>query len=82
MICMTVPLNNYATDYSFRIEKTKNKKNYCSRLYEEERKNFFNKLNTSFVSDNRFLCEGNHSGNIKLVEDINFYKMKLKLQKN
>ena len=28
-------------------------KNYCSRLYKKERKNFFNNLNPKFVSDNK-----------------------------
>ena len=64
------------------LRKQKTKKTIVPDSTKKREKNFFNKLNTSFVSDNRFLCEGNHSGNIKLVEDINFYKMKLKLQKN
>ena len=31
----------------------KKQKNYCSGLYKKEKKNFFNKLKTSFVSDNK-----------------------------
>ena len=63
------------TDHSLR--NYKKQKNYCSRLYKKERKNFFNKLNTSFVSDNKlfwktvkpfFSNNGSHQGNIKLVE--------------
>ena len=63
------------TDHSLR--NYKKQKNYCSRLYKKERKNFFNKLNTSFVSDNNlffktvkpfFSNNGSHRGNIKLVE--------------
>ena len=63
------------TDHSFR--NYKRLKNYCSRLYKKERKNFFNKLNTSFVSDNKlfwktvkpfFSNNGSHRGNIKLAE--------------
>ena len=63
------------TDHSLR--NYKKQKNYCSRLYTKERKNFFNKLNTSFVSDNKlfwktvkpfFSNNGSHRGNIKLVE--------------
>ena len=46
-------------------------------LYKKERKNFFNKLNTSFVLDNElfwktvkpfFSNNGSHRVNIKLVE--------------
>ena len=63
------------TDHSVRI--CKKPKNYCSRLYKTERKNVFNKLNTSFVSDNKsfwktvkpfFFNKGSHRGNIRLVE--------------
>ena len=54
----------------------KNRKNYCSRLYKKERKNFFNKLNSSFVSEKLFWKtvkpffsnNGSHRVNIKLVE--------------
>ena len=62
-------------DHSLRDYKKQ--KNYCCRLYKKERKNFFNKLNTSFVSDNKlfwktvkpfFSDKGSHRGNIKLVE--------------
>ena len=63
------------TDYSLR--NYKKQKNYCSRLYKKERKNFFNELNTSFLSDNKLFWKnvkpfssnnGNHRGNIKLIE--------------
>ena len=59
------------------LKKLQKQKNYCSRLDKKERKNFFNKLNTSFVSDNKlfwktikasFSNNGSHRGNIKLVE--------------
>ena len=62
-------------DNSLRNYKKQN--NYCSTLYKKERRNFFNKLNTSFVSDNKlfwktvkpfFSYNGSHQGNIKLVE--------------
>ena len=33
----------------------KKQKNYCVRLYKEERKKFFNKINPSFVKDNNLL---------------------------
>ena len=46
-------------------ELTKNKKNYCSRLYKMERKKFFNNLNPSFVIDNK-IKSLNHSNTIKL----------------
>ena len=42
-------LSRKFTDHSLRNYKKQN----CSRLYEKERKNFFNKLNTSSVSDNK-----------------------------
>ena len=57
-----------------KFQKTKS---YCSRLYKRVRKDFFNKLNTSFVSDNKLFCKtvkpyfsakGSHRGNIKLVK--------------
>ena len=63
------------TDHSLR--NYKKQKNYCSRLYKKERKNFFNKLSTSFVSDNKlfwktvkpfFSNNGSHRGNTKLLE--------------
>ena len=63
------------TDHSLR--NYKRQKSYCSKLYKNERKNFFNNLNTSFVSDNELFCKtvkpffsnkGSHRGNIKLVE--------------
>ena len=55
----------------------KKQNNYCSRLYKKERKNFFNKLNPSFVNDNKlfwktikpfFSNKGSSGSNIKLVE--------------
>ena len=58
-------------------EITKNKKKYCNRLYKRKRKNIFNKLNTSFVSNNKlfwktvkpFFCnKGSHRSNITLVK--------------
>ena len=63
------------TDPSLR--NYKKQKNHCSRMYKKERKNLFNELNTSFVSDNKlfwktvklfFSNNGNHQGNVKLVE--------------
>ena len=63
------------TDPSLR--NYKKQKNHCSRMYKKERKNLFNELNTSFVSDNKlfwktvkpfFSNNGNHRGNVKLVE--------------
>ena len=62
---------------SHSLRNYKKQKIYCSRLYKKERKNFFNKLNTSFVSDNKlfwktvklfFSNKGSQRGNIKLVE--------------
>ena len=62
-------------DHSLR--NYKKEKNYCSRLYKKERKNFFNKLNISFVLGNKlfwktvkpfFSNNGSHRGNVKLVE--------------
>ena len=59
------------------LKKLQKQKNYCSRLDKKERKNFFNKLNTSFVSDNKLFWKnvkffyshnGSHRVNIKLVE--------------
>ena len=59
------------------LRNYKKQKIYCSQLYKKERKNFFNKLNTSFVSDNKlfwktvkffFSNKGSQRGNIKLVE--------------
>ena len=60
-----------------KITNNKKQKNYSSTLYKKEKKNFFNKLNTSFVSDNKlvwktikpfFSNKGSHRGNTKLVE--------------
>ena len=39
------------TDHSLKAHKKQ--KNYCSRLYKKERKNFFSSLNPSFVKDNK-----------------------------
>ena len=36
--------------FTKNLQKTKN---YCSRLYKKERKEFFNNLNPSFVKDNK-----------------------------
>ena len=63
------------TDHSLRAYKKQ--KNYCSRLYKKERKQFFNGQNPSFVTDNKlfwktvkqfFSDQGNYGANIKLVE--------------
>ena len=60
------------------LERYKKQKNYCSRLYKKERKNFFNSLNTSFVNDNKlfwktvkpfFSNKGSFGNKIKLVEN-------------
>ena len=54
------------------------KKNYCSRLYKKERKEFFNNLNPSFVKDNNifwktikpfFSDKTNLRSQIKLTEN-------------
>ena len=37
-----------------KFKAYKKQKNFCSRLYKKERKRFFNNLNTSFVTDNKF----------------------------
>ena len=51
----------------------KKQKNYCSRLYKNERKRFFNELNPSFVTNNKlfwktvkpfFSDKGNYGANI------------------
>ena len=64
------------TDQYLRVYKKQ--KNYCSRLYKKERKKFFNRLNPSFVTDNKlfwktikpfFSDKGNYGDNIKLVEE-------------
>ena len=63
------------TDHSLR--NYKKQRNYYSRIYKKERKNFLNKLNTSFVPDNKLFWKtvkpfssnkGSHQGNTKLVE--------------
>ena len=63
------------TDHSLKAYKKQ--KNYCSRLYKKERKNFFSSLNPSFVKDNKlfwktmepfFRNKGNLRTKIKLVE--------------
>ena len=55
----------------------KKQKNFCSRLYKKERKQFFNNLNPSFVNDNKlfwkttkpfFSRKGNYGSQIKPVE--------------
>ena len=41
---------------------------YCSRLYQKERKGFFDKLNPSFVTDNKlFLKKFNHFFLTKMI---------------
>ena len=60
------------------LERYKKQKNYCSRLYKKDRKNFFNSLNTSFVNGNKlswktvkpfFSNKGSFGIKIKLVEN-------------
>ena len=55
----------------------KRQENYCSRLYKQERKKFFNNLNPKCVSDNKFFWKtvkplfsrkGSYNANIKLSE--------------
>ena len=70
--------NNYfkkRTDESLRAYKKQ--KNYCSKRYRKERKKFFNKLNPSFVNDNKLLWKtikpffsnkASSESNIKLME--------------
>ena len=59
------------------VKAYKKQKNYCSRLYKKERKNFFSCLNPSFVKNNKlfwktlkpfFSNKGNLGPNIKLVK--------------
>ena len=67
--------------YKNKSEKSfkayKKQKNFCSRLYKNERKRFFNNLNPSFVTDNKlfwktikpfFSNKVNYGSQIKLVE--------------
>ena len=67
--------------YKNKSEKSfkayKKQKNFCSRLYKKERKQFFNNPNPSFVIDNKlfwktikpfFSNKGNYGSQIKLVE--------------
>ena len=67
--------------YKIKLEKSfrayKKQKNFCSRLYKKERKQFFNNPNPSFVIDNKlfwktikpfFSNKGNYGSQIKLVE--------------
>ena len=60
------------------LKTYKRQKNYCSRLYKKERKEFFNNLNPSFVKDNKifwktikpfFSDKGNLRSQIKLIEN-------------
>ena len=60
------------------MERYKKQKNYCSRLYKKERKNFFNSFNTSFVIDKKlfwktvklfFSKKGSFGNKIKLVQN-------------
>ena len=67
--------------YKNKSEKSfkayKKQKNFCSRLYKNGRKRFFNNLNSPFVTDNKlfwktlkpfFSNKGNNESQIKLVE--------------
>ena len=63
-------------DHSLKIYKKQ--KSCCSRLYKNEKKNFFRSLNPSFVKDNNLFWKtvkpfssnnGNFGLNIKLVEN-------------
>ena len=67
--------------YENKSEKSfkayKKQKNFCSRLHKKERKRFFNDLNPSFVTDNRFFWKtikpffsnkGSYGLQIKLAE--------------
>ena len=67
--------------YKNKLKKSfkayKEQKNFCSRLYKKERKQFFNNFDLSFVTDNKlfwktiktlFSNKGNHGSQIKLVE--------------
>ena len=62
-------------DHSLR--RYRKQMNYCSRLYEEERKKFFKNVNTVFVSNNKlflktvkplFSNKDNYGANMKLTE--------------
>ena len=55
----------------------KKQKNVCRRLYKKEKKQFFNNLNPSFVTDNKsfwkmfkpfFSNKGNYGSEIEVVE--------------
>ena len=55
----------------------KKEKNVCSRLYKKEKKQFFNNLNLSFVTDNKsfwktikpfFSNKGNYGSETEVVE--------------
>ena len=75
------------------LERYKKQKNYCSRLYKKERKNFLISLNTLFVNDNKlfwktvqpfFSNKGSFRNQIKLVQndellqdDKNFFFSKM-----
>ena len=63
------------SEKSFKVYKKQ--KNFCSGLYQKERKRFFNSLNPSFITDNKlfwkmikpfFSNRGNYGSQIKLVE--------------
>ena len=69
---------NFKKQTTQSMERYKKQKNYCSRLYKKERKNFLNSLNTSFVNYNKlfwktvkpfFSNKGSFGNKIKLVEN-------------
>ena len=77
------------TDKSLRAYKKQ--ENYYSRLYKMERNKLFNKLNPSFVNDNKLLWKtvkplfsnkGSSGSNIKLVEKDEVLQVIKKLLKN
>ena len=60
------------------LKAYKKQKNYCSRLYKKERKKFLNRINQSFVTDNKlfsktvqpfFSDKGKYGANTKLVKE-------------
>ena len=81
--------------YKNKSEKSfkayKKQKNFCSRLYKNERKRFFNNLNPSFVTDNKlfwktikpfFSNKVNYGSQIKLVEKQDDCKTMIRLRRN
>ena len=82
-MCKAIMRRSYLENVYFKIRTDKSlreykkQKNYCSRLYKKEHNKFFNKLNPSFVNDNKlfwktikpfFSNKGSSGSNIKLVE--------------